>query len=212
MSVRPRSLVVLGLLLCLAAGLVLRLPGDAVARAMFQSSPLEVTSTPTPTMTVVPATPTATPMPPGSPPQAFPGLEATSPEPPTPFPTPTQAVATAAPTEELPAVPASAAADTPSIPGYLPPPTLTAPDAFPYGRLLPPLENPQRPLMTPDGSEPAPEAGGDAAPVQNRSPLARVVEQVILALGYFWLCCGAIMLAAVSVVFVWLMRRGRPAG
>jgi hypothetical protein len=108
------------------------------------------------------------------------------------------------------------ATPAPAVPGFLPPPTLTSQDAAP-GSLLPggqpPLAAPPAapPAAPSDRATPAPAAGQTAVP-----GLAQLIDEAVVALGYLWLCCGALGLAAAALILAWLARRsarrrGNPA-
>jgi len=39
--------------------------------------------------------------------------------------------------------------------------------------------------------------------------LAQLIDQGVLALGYLWLCCGIVALAAFGGALIWFFRRSR---
>jgi hypothetical protein len=38
-----------------------------------------------------------------------------------------------------------------------------------------------------------------------------LIDSIVAAFGYLWLCCGAFLLAGAALVLVWLARHGKPA-
>lgn len=193
---RSRRPWTLGLLLLLAAGLVWSLPGDVVARSMFQSSPPETaTDTPTPTATAeLGLPPTATPT------LSVPieGIAATA----TFFAPPTVAGPVELPTETPTETSTETPAATPGVPGYLPPPTLTAPGAFPPSAML---------SLQGADSAAADNAPPTPAPTATPSPTfaAQLIDNSLLVFGYLWLGCGGMLLILAAGVIVWMWRRGR---
>ena len=207
------------LLIVMSFMLAWRLPGDAVARSMFQSeppteTPVPPTDTPEPTAelpatTVVPSPvapetstatvapqPDLTPAPPGAPPPTAAGLE-----PPTPVPTP--------PMPPEPEVTPSPTGQASPAPGFLPPPTLSLPGSNPAGSPPSLLPGSQPPLAAP----PAPPVERQPAPADSPAgdvlDVAQLIDAGVVALGYIWLCCGALALVGVTLILVWLLRGGR---
>ena len=164
------------------------MPGDALARPVFQS-PLTPTVTRTATIT---STRTITGTRPTTPTAAAPPITAT--------------VAAAPPlTATRPITPAVAPA-APGVPGFLPPPTLSAPT----GKLQPLLPGPGQPLVAPPAPTLAPRPAA-AASTSDALLLARLIDEGIVALSYIWLCCGVLVLAVAALVIVWLARRSKRA-
>lgn len=204
MPIRARTLLILAALLLLAAALAGLLPGDAVARATFQSSPPDVEFTATPTL--IPTAPAiATPIPP-TPTMPAVGSPAPTPITQTPGATvlpPSTAAAVPQPILE----PTAAPPEAPAVSGYLPPPTLTAPGAFAYGQGMPQLTGPRTSLSSGQaGAAADPQAAPAAA-----SETAQVIDNLVSLLSYGWLCCGSVLVVLIAVGFVWLARR-KPAG
>jgi hypothetical protein len=201
--IRARTFLILAALLLLAATLVELLPGDAVARAMFQSSPPGVEFTATPTL--IPTVPAiATPIP-------SPTLPALKSQLPTPTTLPLgatvlpPAIATAVAQSTL--APTATPPEALAVPNYLPPPTLTAPSAFANGHGLSQLTGPRTsPAQSGAAAQP------QAAPVlAAESQTAQLIDNLVSLLSYGWLCCGSVLLVLIAVGFVWLARR-KPAG
>jgi hypothetical protein len=177
---RPLRLALL-LTLILAVVLTLSIAQGAGAGSLFQSSPLQPDATPSP----------------AEPPKVSQPNPAEGPEPPLLLPTETPAQP---PNTEPGASQAPVPESAPTAAGFLPAPTLTNPDELRNGSALPaasaPLTGAAAPVEEPEATpEPAPP---DAA---------QLIDSLMVALGYAWLCCGAGLLALAAVVFVWLMRR-----
>ncbi len=52
-----------------------------------------------------------------------------------------------------------------------------------------------------------------AAPAAGQpSDLAVLIDAAVQAIGYVWLCCGAVVLVGAAVALVWLMQRGKATG
>jgi hypothetical protein len=179
------------ILVGLSVTVIWMMPGDALARPVFQS-PLTPTVTRTATSTSTrpitgtrPITPTVAVAPP---------LTATRPITPAgaPIRSPEQPTAAVAPA-------------APAAPGFLPPPTLSAPT----GKLQPLLPGPGQPLVAPLAPTLAPRP--PAAASNDALSLARLIDEGIVALSYLWLCCGVLVLAAAALVMVWLARRSKRA-
>ncbi len=205
---RTLTLVVL---ILLAVTLAFSLPGDRVARALFDSPPPTETPTPTATPTETPesaATGTAEPT-------AEPTLlltqtitpEATAEEAlPTPAtPAPGDETQTPAPETPTPAEPASVA---PVAPGFLPPPTLTSPDALGPGGFPSLRPNSGLPLAGPAAPLPAPAPKPETA-LSDVPSAAQLIDNGVVALSYLWLCCGVFFLIGATLGLVWLVRRSR---
>jgi hypothetical protein len=69
-------------------------------------------------------------------------------------------------------------------------------------------------------SQPAPLFGPGVQPEDNSAPepsaantpdTASLIDSVVAAISYLWLCCGAVLILVAVLVFVWLMRRTRRA-
>ena len=191
-TVLMRLLFVVLVLVGLSVTVTWMMPGDALARPVFQS-PLTPTGTRTATST---STQPITGTPPVAPTvAAAPPLTATRPI--------TPAVAPA----RLPEQPTAAVAPAaPGVPGFLPPPTLSAPT----GKLQPLLPGPGQPLVAPPAPTLAPRPAAPAA-TSDALSLARLIDEGIVALSYLWLCCGVLVLAAAALVIVWLARRSKRA-
>ena len=176
------------ILVALSVTVTWMMPGDALARPVFQS-PLTPTVTRTATSTSTrPVTGTA----PITNPQPITGTRPVTPT-----------VAAAPPiTATRPITPAVAPA-APSVPGFLPPPTLSAPT----GKLQPLLPGPGQPLVAPPAPTLAPRP--PAAASSDALSLARLIDEGIVALSYLWLCCGVFVLAIAALVIVWLARRSK---
>jgi hypothetical protein len=203
--IRARTPLMLAVLIVVAAALAGWLPGDAVARVMFestfQSSPPAPGITPTPTPTLFPTAPViATPI-----------------ESPTPLPakgqlaTPTVALpgVVITPTEvgPTPTLPAATPTVLAAARGYLPPPTLTVPGAFANGQGLPQEIGPRTSQgQTGPSVDPQAVAAPPAA-----SETARLIDNLVSLLSYGWLCCGSLVVMALAVSIVWLARR-KPVG
>jgi hypothetical protein len=193
-------------LLFASLGLALLMRGSmALARSTFQT-PLD-TPTPQPTATLAPAEtpflPTATPAPPA---------EAT----PTPPPTdegPDLPTLTVAPPQ-----PAATLAASPTVP---PSPTLEAtspvptvePTLPPTPTTVVPVESPPPPAPPPAGPEPQGEepAALPEPPSSGLGPteVALLIDSLIVAGGYIWLCCGVVLVLFIPVALLWLNRRGK---
>jgi hypothetical protein len=158
---------------------------------MFQSSILpspEVTQTPEAAGTI-PAVPTFTPTVVGSITQ----------NPIVPELTPTATLVT----EVTPTIPDTINV-TPTAFGFLPPPTLVNPNALVPDQPTP-VASESRPLSGPAAPpEPTPTQTPSAAP-----DAAQLIDSGVVALSYLWLCCGALLLAAVALAVVWLWRRSK---
>ncbi len=203
MPIRVPKWLVLTALLLLAIALAGWLPGDAVARVMFQSSPADVPFEETPTL-ISTDLPVETPVPFSTTPVVSSPETIPTTEPPvaTVFPASRDSVA-----EEPAVLPSTAAAEALAVPGYLPPPTLTAPGAFAYGQGLPQLTGPR----TSSGATGAPaDPAPQAAPVAE-SQAAQLIDNLLSLLSYGWLCCGSVLIVLAAVGLVWLARR-KPAG
>ena len=205
MPIRPRVLLSFCARVSCRCG-----PGPLACRAMqcasmFQSSPPDVTVSPSPTYTLVPpispATATASPTPSTDVRSTATGTAITLPG------------VGLTPTLASPALPSApsllsaTATITPGVRGYLPPPTLTAPGAFASGAGLPQLIGPRSPASPQSVPTPVDDPGA----FQNSSATARVIDSIVAAFGYLWLCCGAILLSAAALLLVWLARRRKPA-
>ena len=203
----PRISLILLVLILLATGLAFSMPGDRVARALFDS-PATPTPTDTPLVTDTPV-PTETPAPSATP--------TTSP---TPEITPENDVATPSSDAGIPTVtpegiesgetpaaiePASAA---PANPGFLPAPTLTSPDAAGIGSFPSLSPNLAPPLTGPAASLPEPAQKLETAPGEAPSA-AQLIDNGLVALSYVWLCCGVFFLIGATLGVVWLVRRSR---
>jgi hypothetical protein len=222
--IRARTFLILAALLLLAAALAGLMPGDAVARAMFQSSPLDIQFTATPTLF------------PTAPPYVMPPIETAFPTPvetPSPTPNPIPAIPTLDSHTPMPTTGASDGTDSPLStattvlqpepllaptaapleatpePVYLPPPTLTAPGAFALGHGLPQLTGPHT-SSTEGQAGAATDPQAAPAPVAE-SAMAQLIDSLVSLLSYGWLCCGSSLLVLIAVGFVWLARR-KPAG
>ena len=183
MRTRPQNLIPLITVIALAVALTFAASGGALARSTFQSSivpPPDSTATATPEPVFTPvASPTVPPVTPEASPSATFVVEAT----------PTQVVVIEA---------------TPTVSSFLPPPTLVNPNALVPGRLTP-LAPENRPLVGPAAPpEPTPT---EAAPVAPGA--AQLIDSGVVALSYLWLCCGALLLAAVGLAVLWLWRRSK---
>jgi len=230
----PRISLILLVLILLATGLAFSMPGDRVARALFDSpatptptdTPL-VTDTPVPTETPAPsATPTTSPVASDTPDGAEPTFEPTAESTPlltpslTPEITPENDVATPSSDAGIPTVtpegiesgetpaaiePASAA---PANPGFLPAPTLTSPDAAGTGSFPSLSPNLAPPLTGPAASLPEPAQKLETAPGEAPSA-AQLIDNGLVALSYVWLCCGVFFLIGATLGVVWLVRRSR---
>jgi len=182
----------------LSVTVIWMMPGDALARPVFQSPPLTPTVTRTATSTStrpVAGTPPVTNTQPitGTRP-VTPTVTAAPPITPVVAPTrlPEQSAATVAPA-------------APGVPRFLPPPTLSAPT----GKLQPLLPGPGQPLVAPPAPTLAPRPA--AAASSDALSLARLIDEGIVALSYLWLCCGVLVLAVAALVIVWLARRSKRA-
>jgi hypothetical protein len=95
------------------------------------------------------------------------------------------------------------------VPGFLPPPTLSLPGGNPGGSAPSLLPGPQPPLAAPL----APPAERQPAPANSQAEdvldVAQLIDAGVVALGYIWLCCGALALIGTALVLAWLFRRGR---
>jgi hypothetical protein len=178
-----RFIPLLVVLAGLSFALIGLLPAAALARPVFQSPP------PTPRPTVV--RPVVT----GSP--TLPATRAVRPITPT-IPRPTAAITatTSAPPLQV----------EPAIPGYLPPPTLSVPG----GRSAPLLPDPGQPLVAPRMPTPSLQVAPiDPAQTAAAQGLAQLIDTVVVAFGYAWLCCGVIVLMGATLILVWLVRRSK---
>jgi len=200
-TVLMRLFFALLVLVGLSVTVIWMMPGDALARPVFQS-PLTPTVTRTATSTSTqpitgtrPVTPTVTAPPVAPTVAAAPPLTATR--------SITPAVAPARPPEQPAATVAPAA---PGVPGFLPPPTLNVPT----GKLQPLLPGPGQPLVAPPAPTLAPRPAA-AASTSDALSLARLIDEGIVALSYLWLCCGVLMLVVAALVIVWLARRSKRA-
>jgi len=190
------------ILVGLSVAAIWMMPGDALARPVFQS-PLTPTVTRTATITSTrpitgtqPITPTVAAAPTVTPTvAAAPTLTAIRPITPAVAPVRSPELPTAA---VAPAAPAAS--------GFLPPPTLSAPT----GKLQPLLPGPGQPLVAPPAPTLAPRPA-PAASTGDALSLARLIDEGIVALSYIWLCCGVLMLAVAALVIVWLARRSKRA-
>jgi hypothetical protein len=192
-----RLLFAVLVLIVLSVTVIWMMPGDALARPVFQS-PLTPTVTRTATSTSTqpitgtrPITSTVVALPVAPTVAAAPPITATRPITPTVAPT------------RLPEQPAATVA--PGVPGFLPPPTLSAPT----GKLQPLLPGPGQPLVAPPAPTLAPRPA--AAASSDALSLARLIDEGIVALSYLWLCCGVLVLAVAALVIVWLARRSKRA-
>lgn len=177
---RPLRLALL-LTLILAVAFTLSIAQGAGAGSLFQSSPLQPGATPSPT----------------EPPKVSQPDPTQGPEPPLLLPTETPAQA---PSEEPGASQAPTPENVPTVAGFLPAPTLTNPDELRNGSALPAAGAPLTGAAAPV-EEPAP------TPEPDPPDAALLIDSIMVAFGYAWLCCGAGLLALAAVVFVWLMRR-----
>ena len=191
--------LIAALLIVMSFMLAWRLPGDAVARSMFQSeppaeTPVPPTDTPEPTAELPATTVVPSPVAPET-------STATGLEPPTPVPTP--------PMPPEPEVTPSPTGQASPAPGFLPPPTLSLPGSNPAGSPPSLLPGSQPPLAAP----PAPPVERQPAPADSPAgdvlDVAQLIDAGVVALGYIWLCCGALALVGVTLILVWLLRRGR---
>lgn len=185
MQTRPQNLAILIAITALAVALTFAASGGAFARSLFQSSiepPPDSTATFTPEPGFTPAA------------SAFPPITPFVPE---TLPPPTVAVEL---TPTLPIV----VETTPTVSSFLPPPTLVNPNALIPGRLTP-LAAERPPLVGPAAP---PEPTSTTAP-----PLApgaaELIDSGVVAFSYLWLCCGALLLAIVGLVVLWLWRRSK---
>ena len=198
-----RLLIAVLVLVGLSVTVIWMMPGDALARPVFQSPPLTPTVTRTATST---STRPVTGTPPITNTQPITGTR------------PVTATVAAAPsiTATRPITPAVApmaagatrcdrCAAAPGVPGFLPPPTLSAPT----GKLQPLLPGPGQPLVAPPAPTLAPRP--PAAASSDALSLARLIDEGIVALSYLWLCCGVLVLAIAALVIVWLARRSKRA-
>ncbi|MCU0502357.1 MAG: hypothetical protein MUC51_11425 [Anaerolineae bacterium] len=196
-TVLMRLLVAVLILVSLSVTVTWMMPGDVLARPVFQS-PLtpSVTRTATSTSTrpVTGTAPITNPQPVTPTVSAAPPITATRPI--------TPAVAPIRPPEQRAATVAPAA---PGVPGFLPPPTLSAPT----GKLQPLLPGPGQPLVAPPAPTLAPRPPDAAS--SDALLLARLIDEGIVALSYLWLCCGVLVLAVAALVIVWLARRSTRA-
>jgi hypothetical protein len=214
--IRVRRFLILAALLLLAAALAGLMPGDAVARAMFQSSPpgIQFTATPIlfPTAPPYVMPPVETPSPTPNPIPAIPTLDSHTPMPTTGASDGTDSPLSTATTVLQPEpllAPTAAPLEATPEPVYLPPPTLTASGAFALGHGLPKLTGPH--TSSTEGQAGA-VADPQAAPAPvAESAMAQLIDSLVSLLSYGWLCCGSSLLVLIAVGFVWLARR-KPAG
>ena len=183
MRTRPQNLIPLITVIALAVVLTFAASGGVLARSTFQSSivpPPDSTATATPEPVFTPVdSPTVPPVILEASPSATFVVEAT----------PTQVVVIEA---------------TPTVSSFLPPPTLVNPNALVPGRLTP-LAPENRPLVGPAAPpEPTPTSAPPVAP-----GAAQLIDSGVVALSYLWLCCGALLLAAVGLAVLWLSRRSK---
>lgn len=185
-----RLFLALAVMLALSIALIGSLPGDALARPVFQSPVATAVITATRSVPVtVPLTATR-------------AISLTPPVTVTAPLTATRPVSpTVAPTQP-PAAPPPA--QTPS--GFLSPPTLSAPGGQPPS-LLP---GPGQPLVAPRAPTIAPRATPAPTAAENDAlAVARLIDSGIVLLSYVWLCCGVFVLIGATLILVWLARRGQ---
>ncbi len=91
-----------------------------------------------------------------------------------------------------------------TAPGFLPAPTLVNPSDLIQGR--PALSQPGGAPLVGPAQAPEPTATPAVQPVPGA---AQLIDNAIVALGYFWLCCGFIVVALLALAAVWLARRSR---
>ncbi len=200
---RPAHLLIL---LVASLGLVLLMRGSmATARSTFQT-PLD-TPTPLPTATEAPAatdtplplpTDTATPPPTDEGPD-LPTPSATLPPPeetpaasPTPQPSPTSGVTPATATPVPPTAPVTQPVPTTAVPTAGP---VSTPSPQPTGSQFQEPETLIAPEPAPSGITP--------------TELAVLIDSLIVAGGYIWLCCGVLLVLFIPVALLWLNRRGK---
>ena len=180
MRTRPQHTLNLMIVALLAVVLTWAISGKATARDMFQSSPLDPGATVTSSATpVLGGIATETSI---LPPGAV-DPAATPPALDTPIPITPEVI--------LP---------TPTVePGFLPAPTLVNPNDLTQGR----------PELARPGIAPAPEVVAMTPTVAPVSGAARLIDNAVLAMGYLWLCCGALFVVVLALIVVWLVRRNR---
>lgn len=175
------------LLLAMAAGLALAPRGQvALADLRFQS----------PVDTPGPSSPLATP--------TF-----------TPLPLPTETLPVAPATGVTPAPPLPSVEPPAVAPGNTPTPTVWLAEPIPLPEPSPQFIEPI--IVPPEGAPGQPAAPEDRAPVEaqataRRLDLALFIDNLVIALGYAWLCYG--LLAIVGAVLggaLLLRRRSRPS-
>lgn len=181
-----RLLLALGILAGLSVALVWTLPDEALARPVFQSPLTDQPPVVTPTVTIT-GTRQVTPTPPAE-------QSAVNPD---PIALPSPRPADGGPMAKSPSGNSKA-------PGFLPAPTLSAPDS----QLPSLLPGPSRPLVAPPAPTPRPTPATDNA-ANDPSALARLIDTIIIALSYIWLCCGIFVLIGVTLGLVWLARSKR---
>jgi len=225
-------------LVVVAAAMAWRLPGDVVARSLFQSSP-PAANTPLPTATLPPSptpSPTETEAAPATA-TPVPSIEAPATATPTPAgiasPVPPES---ASPTPELlgpsagtpEAEPSLVPVESPTVGPLEEQPTATAEAGpamargTPPGFLPPPtltspggpglapslLPQPGPPLAAPPA--PLPEPASQPEPSRNEVPsAAQLIDNALLAVSYVWLCCGVLALIMAAAAFLWLARRSK---
>lgn len=225
-----RQFLILALLLGCASLLSLLLSASqqpALAEILFQSPPtaLPNQNSPLPTPTATPSSPPPVAPTAPLPPSPTPLPTATPPPAPTATPVSTRPLATARPTD----TPAAATETTPASQFPTPTPAAAPPAAIsptPAG-WLPPTPTPmptlevlpyQLPLLAPTVEitiTPTPLATASQAQPAEPRPVGKLdpvllIDNLVIAFGYVWLCCGALIVLGLIAAGVWLLSRRQP--
>ena len=202
---RPAHLLIL---LVASLGLVLLMRGSmATARSTFQT-PLD---TPTPLPTATEAAPVATDTP-APPPTDTPTPPPTDegPDLPTPsatLPSPTETPVAPPTSQASPLIEVTPATATPvpptATPVTQPGPTTAVPTTGPVSTPSPQPAGPQ--LQEPETLIAPETAPAGLTPTE----LAVLIDSLIVAGGYVWLCCGVVLVLFIPAALLWLNRRGK---